>query len=120
VGGYTMRAWCLLSKSTAYYNRDFDGIMDVYLKRADICIYDSPISYYGWNATAKMIRDFIEGSVWPMRIDYRSIVGKVSGDLAGSWQVAHIDTGLPNGQNVSLLAQRRGSSLFTSLIGHLA
>jgi ketosteroid isomerase-like protein len=89
-------------KSKAYYNRDFVGIMDVYLKSEDICIYDPPIIYYGWDATAKMIRDFIDGSVGPMRIDYRSIEGRASGDLACSWQVAHIDTDLPSGQNVKV------------------
>ena len=51
----------LLRKSKAYYDRDFDGVMDVYRKREDICIFDPPIIYYGWDATAKMIRDFIDG-----------------------------------------------------------
>ena len=92
----------LLRKSEAYYDRDVAGIMDVYLKREDICIFDPPIIYYGWNATKRMIRDFVNGSVGPMRIEYRSPEVQVSGDLACSWQVAHIDTDLPDGRNVKV------------------
>jgi ketosteroid isomerase-like protein len=95
----------LRAKSKAYYNRNFDAVMDVYLQREDICIFDPPIIYYGYAATAKMIRDFIDGSVGPMRIEYRSPEVRASGDLACSWQVAYIDTDLKNGQNVKVLCR---------------
>jgi len=92
----------LLTKSKDYFNRDLDRVMDVYLNREDICIFDPPIIYYGYEATKKMIRDFISGCVGPMRIEYQSPEVKVSGDLACSWQVARLQYDLKSGQKVDV------------------
>jgi ketosteroid isomerase-like protein len=92
----------LKNKTSAYFNRDIDGVMSVYRRCSELCIFDPPIIYYGFDATEQMIRDFVDGSVGPMKIDYLDPDVRVSGDLACSWQVAHIRSTLRNGNEVDV------------------